>query len=415
MINADEIAGILKQQIEQFNTGVQEDEVGTVIEVGANLARVYGLRGVRASELVEFANGAARRRAQPRRGQRRRRHLGPRRRDQRRRQRAAHRPHRLGARRRGAARPRRQSARRADRRQGRDRGEALPHDRERRAERRAASARQAAAADRHPRDRRADPDRQGPARADHRRPLDRQDGDRHRHDHQSERAQRLLHLRRDRAEELDRRGARADPRAERRDGVHDDRRRQPVGGGGAALDRAVRRLRDGRGADVRRQRRAHRLRRSHEARAVVSRDVAAAAPSAGTRSLSGRRLLPALAPAGARREALRRDGRRVADGAAGHRDAGRRLLRLHSDERHLDHRRPDLSDAAALLPRHSARRRRRPLRFARRRFGADQGDEVGGRPAQARARAVPRSRGLRQALERPRQGDAESADARRED
>ncbi|HTU71819.1 MAG TPA: F0F1 ATP synthase subunit alpha [Candidatus Baltobacteraceae bacterium] len=57
MINADEIAGILKQQIASFKTGVQEDEVGTVIEVGANLARVYGLRGVRASELVEFSGG----------------------------------------------------------------------------------------------------------------------------------------------------------------------------------------------------------------------------------------------------------------------------------------------------------------------------------------------------------------------
>src|SRR5581483_586095 len=57
MINADEIAGILKQQIASFTAGVQEDEVGTVIEVGANLARVYGLRSVRASELVEFSNG----------------------------------------------------------------------------------------------------------------------------------------------------------------------------------------------------------------------------------------------------------------------------------------------------------------------------------------------------------------------
>src|SRR5579864_5274583 len=57
MINADEIAGILKQQIASFTAGVQEDEIGTVIEVGANLARVYGLRSVRASELVEFANG----------------------------------------------------------------------------------------------------------------------------------------------------------------------------------------------------------------------------------------------------------------------------------------------------------------------------------------------------------------------
>ena len=57
MINADEIAGLLKQQIESFKSDVREDEVGTVIEVGANLARVYGLRGVRASELVEFPNG----------------------------------------------------------------------------------------------------------------------------------------------------------------------------------------------------------------------------------------------------------------------------------------------------------------------------------------------------------------------
>jgi len=57
MINADEIAGILKQQISNFQAGVQEDQVGTVIEVGANLARIYGLQGVRASELVEFPDG----------------------------------------------------------------------------------------------------------------------------------------------------------------------------------------------------------------------------------------------------------------------------------------------------------------------------------------------------------------------
>ncbi len=57
MINVDEIAGILKQQIAGVTTGIQEDEVGTVIEVGANLARVYGLRAVRASELVAFPNG----------------------------------------------------------------------------------------------------------------------------------------------------------------------------------------------------------------------------------------------------------------------------------------------------------------------------------------------------------------------
>ena len=54
MINADEIAGILKQQIARVKTGVAEDEVGTVIEVGANLARVYGLRGVRLRSSSSF-------------------------------------------------------------------------------------------------------------------------------------------------------------------------------------------------------------------------------------------------------------------------------------------------------------------------------------------------------------------------
>jgi F-type H+-transporting ATPase subunit alpha len=57
MINADEIAGILKQQIAQFRSDVHEDQIGTVIEVGANIARVYGLDAVQQSELVEFPNG----------------------------------------------------------------------------------------------------------------------------------------------------------------------------------------------------------------------------------------------------------------------------------------------------------------------------------------------------------------------
>ena len=37
MINADEIAGIIKQRIATFKTGAQETEVGTVIEVGDNI------------------------------------------------------------------------------------------------------------------------------------------------------------------------------------------------------------------------------------------------------------------------------------------------------------------------------------------------------------------------------------------
>jgi len=54
MINADEIAGILKQQIASARTETREDEVGTVIEVGDSIARVYGLSSVMACEMVEF-------------------------------------------------------------------------------------------------------------------------------------------------------------------------------------------------------------------------------------------------------------------------------------------------------------------------------------------------------------------------
>ena len=57
MINADEIAGILRNRIANFRSEVQEDQVGTVIEVGDNIARVYGLQAARQSELVEFPNG----------------------------------------------------------------------------------------------------------------------------------------------------------------------------------------------------------------------------------------------------------------------------------------------------------------------------------------------------------------------
>ena len=63
---------------------------------------------------------------------------------------------------------------------------------------------------------------------------------------------------------------------------------------------------DGRVLPRQRPARAADLRRPLEARAGVSRDLAAAAPSARPRGLPRRRLLPALAPAGARGEAERR-------------------------------------------------------------------------------------------------------------
>jgi len=57
MINADEIAGIIKQRIATYATGTNEAEVGTVIEVGDNIARIYGLDNAEASELIDFPNG----------------------------------------------------------------------------------------------------------------------------------------------------------------------------------------------------------------------------------------------------------------------------------------------------------------------------------------------------------------------
>jgi F-type H+/Na+-transporting ATPase subunit alpha len=63
-----------------------------------------------------------------------------------------------------------------------------------------------------------------PARADHRRPPDRQERGRDRRDHQPEGHRHQMHLRRDRSEELDRRERRAQARGARRDGAHDRRR-----------------------------------------------------------------------------------------------------------------------------------------------------------------------------------------------
>ena len=57
MINADEIAGIIKQRIASYATGTDEAEIGTVIEVGDSIARIYGLDNAQSSELVEFPNG----------------------------------------------------------------------------------------------------------------------------------------------------------------------------------------------------------------------------------------------------------------------------------------------------------------------------------------------------------------------
>ena len=54
---ADEIASVIQKEIEQFESQIDVREVGRVLEVGDGIARVYGLSGVMAGEMLEFSCG----------------------------------------------------------------------------------------------------------------------------------------------------------------------------------------------------------------------------------------------------------------------------------------------------------------------------------------------------------------------
>jgi F-type H+-transporting ATPase subunit alpha len=56
-VRPDEISAILRQQLGNVSSEAQLEEVGTVLQVGDGIARVYGLSQVQAGELVEFSNG----------------------------------------------------------------------------------------------------------------------------------------------------------------------------------------------------------------------------------------------------------------------------------------------------------------------------------------------------------------------
>ena len=56
-IKPAEVSAILKKQLEGVHTGASLEEVGTVLQVGDGIARLYGLSNVQANELIEFANG----------------------------------------------------------------------------------------------------------------------------------------------------------------------------------------------------------------------------------------------------------------------------------------------------------------------------------------------------------------------
>ena len=52
-----EVSAILKQQLAGFKTEAQLEEVGTVLQIGDGIARIYGLSEVGSGELIEFENG----------------------------------------------------------------------------------------------------------------------------------------------------------------------------------------------------------------------------------------------------------------------------------------------------------------------------------------------------------------------
>jgi F-type H+-transporting ATPase subunit alpha len=56
-LSADEISQIIKSQIQNFDSATLVKETGTVLSTGDGIARLYGLEGVMAGELVQFASG----------------------------------------------------------------------------------------------------------------------------------------------------------------------------------------------------------------------------------------------------------------------------------------------------------------------------------------------------------------------
>ena len=211
----------------------------------------------------------------------------------------------------------------------------------------------------------------------------------------------------------------------RRDGVHDRRRRVGVRSGADAVHRA--RTPAARWPSTSCTTRGSRrsacttICPSRPPRIASSRSCFAARRAAkrsrATCSISTRRLLERAAKLqrGRRASSTARhlEARRLAHRASDHRDAGRRRVGVHPDERHLDHRRPDLPRGRSVLRRRAPRGQRRYLGVARRWLGADQGDEAGRRPSPSRPRAVPRARSVRRVRVGSRRRDQAAARARR--
>ena len=202
-----------------------------MLQIGDGIARIYGLENAVAMEMLELEHGVVGLGVQPRGGRRRRRALRRVAEGERGRAGPPHRADRERARRRGAARPRRRLARQPARRPGPARDGRDAAARVQGARRHRAAAGEGAAPDRDQGDRLDDERRSRPARADHRRPLHREDGHRDRRDPQPARPEREVRLRRRRPEGVDGRPGLRAAEGSRRDVVHDDRLRAGARGG----------------------------------------------------------------------------------------------------------------------------------------------------------------------------------------
>ena len=56
-VRGQDIASVIRRQIEEFGRDLSMVDVGTVVEVGDGIAQVHGLSGVAYSELLEFEGG----------------------------------------------------------------------------------------------------------------------------------------------------------------------------------------------------------------------------------------------------------------------------------------------------------------------------------------------------------------------
>src|SRR6056300_292550 len=56
-VNPAEVSAILKQQLSDFEASASLEEVGTVLQIGDGIARVYGLANAQYGELVQFDSG----------------------------------------------------------------------------------------------------------------------------------------------------------------------------------------------------------------------------------------------------------------------------------------------------------------------------------------------------------------------